>query len=67
MKVTKSVDEQVRVELDLSLILFLLYLPITGQLLLNNAVGQRCAGAGVQESIPAGVGVLQQEPEQDQE
>jgi len=28
---------------------------------------QRCAGAGVQESTPAGVGVFQQEPEQDQE
>jgi len=28
---------------------------------------QRCAGAGVQESTPAGFGVLQQEPEQDQE
>jgi len=24
---------------------------------------QRCAGAGVQESTPAGVGVLQQDPE----
>jgi len=28
---------------------------------------QRCAGAGVQESTPAGVGVFQKEPEQDQE
>jgi len=28
---------------------------------------QRCAKAGVQESTPAGVGVFQQEPEQDQE
>jgi len=30
-------------------------------------VCQRCAGTGVQESTPAGVGVFQQEPEQDQE
>jgi len=29
--------------------------------------GQRCAGAGVQESTPAGVGFFQQDPEQDQE
>jgi len=28
---------------------------------------QRCAGTGVPESIPEGVGVFQQEPEQDQE
>jgi len=28
---------------------------------------QRCAAAGVQESIPAGVGVFQQEPEQNHE
>jgi len=28
---------------------------------------QRCAGAGVEESTPAGVGVFQQESEQDQE
>jgi len=28
---------------------------------------QRCAGAGVQESTPAGVGVFQQEQELDQE
>jgi len=28
---------------------------------------QRCAGIGVQESTPAGVGVFQQKPEQDQE
>jgi len=28
---------------------------------------QRCAGAGVQESTPAGVSVFQQKPEQDQE
>jgi len=30
-------------------------------------IAQRCAGAGVQESTSAGVGVFQQEPEQDQE
>jgi len=30
-------------------------------------VQQRCAGAGVQESTPAGVSVFQQEMEQDQE
>jgi len=29
-------------------------------------VWQRCAGAGVPESTPAGVSVFQQEPEQDQ-
>jgi len=28
---------------------------------------QRCAGAGVQESTPAGVSVFQQELEQDQD
>jgi len=28
---------------------------------------QRCVGSGVQESTPAGVGIFQQEPEQDQE
>jgi len=27
----------------------------------------RCAGAGVQESTPGGVGIFQQEPEQDQQ
>jgi len=31
------------------------------------AVHQRCAGAGVQELTQAGVGVFQQELEQDQE
>jgi len=29
-------------------------------------MNRRCAGAGVQESTPAGVNVFQQEPEQDQ-
>jgi len=33
----------------------------------NGTVHQRCAGAAVQESTPAGVGVFQLEPEQDQE
>jgi len=28
-------------------------------------LNQRCAGAGIQESIPAGVGVFQQEPDQE--
>jgi len=33
----------------------------------NRSPAQRCAGAGVQESTPAGVGVFQQKSEQNQE
>jgi len=32
----------------------------------NQIVNQRCAGVGVQESTPEGVGVFRQESEQDQ-